>query len=206
MSRSSPHGAPRSPIFAAASCGYLVRVGQNGLVFEGFDETWPAVGGGVRLHERSGGVGPAVVLLHGHRRTQATWYRVAPLLLTAGYTVVCPDLRGYGQSSKPATKPDHGKYTKRAMAGDILALMRQLGHERFAVVGHDRGSCVATRLALDAPAAVTHLAVLDGVPIGEALARTDARFARSLVAVVLLRPTRQARAGDPGRPGCLVWR
>jgi len=82
-----------------------------------------------------------------------------------------------GQSAKPVTTADHRPYLKRAMAGDVLALMQQLGYERFAVVGHDRGSYVAARLALDAPQAVTRLAVLDSVPIGEALARADARFA-----------------------------
>ena len=136
------------------------------------------VGYGVRLRCRvGGGVGAPVVLLHGHPRTHTTWHRVAPLLRAAGHTVVCPDLRGYGQSSKPPTTADHRPYSKRAMAADVLALMRRLDHERFAVVGHDRGSYVAMRLALDAPEAVSHLAVLDSVPIGEALARADARFA-----------------------------
>jgi haloacetate dehalogenase len=102
---------------------------------------------------------------------------VAPRLVAAGYAVVCPDLRGYGRSSKPPTTDDHAPYSKRAMAGDVLALMRGLGHERFAVVGHDRGSYVAFRLAMDHPLAVTHLAVLDSSPIAEALDRTDARFA-----------------------------
>jgi len=99
--------------------------------------------------------------------------------------VICPHLRGYGQSSKPATTADHSPYSKRAMARDILRLMHHLGHDRFAVVGHDRfavvghdrGSYVAARLALDAPEVVTRLAVLDSVSIGEALARADARFA-----------------------------
>ena len=145
----------------------------------GFDEWDADVGGGVSLHGRSGGSGPPVVLLHGHPRTHTTWYRVAPLLVAAGHTVVCPDLRGYGRSSKPKTDPYHEPYSKRAMAADIRALMRGLGHERFAVVGHDRGSYVAMRLALDAPEAVTALGVLDCVPIGEALARADARFAAS---------------------------
>jgi haloacetate dehalogenase len=102
---------------------------------------------------------------------------VAPLLVGAGHTVVCPDLRGYGQSSKPATTPDHEPYSKRAMARDAVALMRALGHERFAFAGHDRGSYVAFRAAMDHPGSVTRLAVLDCVPIGEALARADARFA-----------------------------
>lgn len=121
--------------------------------------------------------GPPVLLLHGHPRTSATWHRVAPLVHAAGYTVVCPDLRGYGSSGKPATTPDHGPYSKRAMAGDARALMRHLGHDRFAVVGHDRGSYVALRLALDHPDVVTTLAVLDSIPIGEALDRCDDRFA-----------------------------
>ncbi|MGY1709721.1 alpha/beta fold hydrolase [Geodermatophilus sp. SYSU D00758] len=146
-------------------------------MFEGFVEEHREVATGVVLRVRHGGTGPAVVLLHGHPRTHTTWHRVAPLLAAAGATVVCPDLRGYGRSSKPPTTPDHSPYSKRAMAGDVLDLMRRLGHERFAVVGHDRGSYVATRLTLDHPAAVTGLAVLDGVPIGEALARADAGFA-----------------------------
>ncbi|MGW4463518.1 alpha/beta fold hydrolase [Micromonospora sp. NPDC004704] len=145
-------------------------------MFEGFDLQMIDVGP-AELRVRSGGAGPPVVLLHGHPRTHTTWHRVAPLLVAAGHTVVCPDLRGYGRSSKPATTDDHSPYSKRAMAGDVLALMRGLGHRRFAVVGHDRGSYVATRLALDAPDAVTGLAVLDCVPIGEALARAGSRFA-----------------------------
>jgi len=98
-------------------------------------------------------------------------------MLEAGYAVVCPDLRGYGQSSKPETTADHAPYSKRAMAGDMVALMRHLGHGRFAVAGHDRGSYVAFRLALDHPEAVSHLAVLDSVPISDALDRCNDRFA-----------------------------
>jgi haloacetate dehalogenase len=90
---------------------------------------------------------------------------------------VCPDLRGYDESSKPPTTPDHEPYSKRAMARDCVALMRTLGHERFALAGHDRGSYVAFRTAMDHPDAVSALAVLDSIPIGEALARADARFA-----------------------------
>jgi haloacetate dehalogenase len=131
---------------------------------------------GVRLRVRHGGAGSPVLLLHGHPRTHTTWHRVAPILAET-HTVVCPDLRGYGESAKPPTDEDHRPYSKRAMAQDCLELMRQLGHERFSVVGHDRGSYVAARLALDHPRAVASLAVLDSVPIGEALARCDARFA-----------------------------
>ena len=133
--------------------------------------------GGARLRVRTGGSGPAVVLLHGHPRTHTTWHRVAPALAERS-TVVCPDLRGYGRSQGPPPAPDHAAHSKRAMAGDVLALMRSLGHERFAVVGHDRGAYVAFRLAMDHPGAVTHLTALDSVPIGDALARADARFAQ----------------------------
>jgi haloacetate dehalogenase len=126
--------------------------------------------GEATLRVRHGGEGPPVVLLHGHPRTHATWHMVAARLAPT-HTVVCPDLRGYGESSK--VEP----YTKRAMAGDIVRLMRVLGHEGFAVVGHDRGAYVATRLALDHPRAVSAVSVLDAVPIGEALRRCDARFA-----------------------------
>ncbi|GHA08215.1 alpha/beta fold hydrolase [Streptomyces echinoruber] len=146
------------------------------MFFDGFELTRCA-GDGAELRVRHGGSGPAVLLLHGHPRTHATWHRVAPLLARAGHHVVCPDLRGYGESSKPATDDRHLPYSKRAMARDCVAVMRALGHERFAVVGHDRGAYVASRLALDHPEAVTALSVLDAVPIGEALARCDAAFA-----------------------------
>lgn len=130
------------------------------------------------LRVRHGGQGSPVLLLHGHPRTHATWHRVAPLL-AASHSVVCPDLRGFGQSSKPADRPDHANSSKRAKALDCLALMRHLGFERFAVVGHDRGSYTAFRLAMDHPAAITRLALLDGVPILEALERCDVRFAQA---------------------------
>ena len=130
------------------------------------------------LRVRHGGQGSPVLLLHGHPRTHATWHRVAPLL-AASHSVVCPDLRGFGQSSKPVDRPDHANSSKRAKALDCLALMRHLGFERFAVVGHDRGSYTAFRLAMDHPAAITRLALLDGVPILEALERCDVRFAQA---------------------------
>ena len=130
-------------------------------------------------------------------------------LLADAFTVVCPDLRGYGESSKPPDEPDHGQASKRAMAGDAVALMQALGHARFAVVGHDRGAYAALRTALDHPAAVTHLAILDAVPIGEAL-RTRRRALRAgVAALVLLRSARQAGAGDPlrsRRPGTRTTR
>src|SRR3989337_2850511 len=107
-------------------------------MFKGFlDERVPV--GDVTLRVRHGGAGPAVLLVHGHPRTGATWHRVAPLLVEAGHTVVCPDLRGYGASTAPPPVADHSTASKRAMASDVLAVMRLLGHERFAAVGHDRG-------------------------------------------------------------------
>jgi haloacetate dehalogenase len=134
--------------------------------------------GEAQLYVRHGGGGPPVLLLHGHPRTGATWHRVAPQLVAAGRTVVVPDLRGYGRSSSPPTTPDHAPYSKRAMAADLVALMRMLGHDRFAVAGHDRGSYVALRLALDHPDAVERLALLDCIPISEHLSRCDESFAR----------------------------
>jgi haloacetate dehalogenase len=133
--------------------------------------------GDVVLRVRWRGEGPPVVLLHGHPRTHTTWWQVAPRLAQSGHTVVCPDLRGYGRSTAPPTQPDHGQASKRAMAGDVAALMHHLGHERFAVAGHDRGCYVAFRTALDHPGAVTRLVVMDGIPIGDALQRCDAKFA-----------------------------
>lgn len=129
------------------------------------------------LRVRYGGQGPPLLLLHGHPRTHTTWHRVAPLLARE-HTVVCPDLRGYGQSSTPADTPDHSGMSGRALAQDMRVLMTHLGHERFAVAGHDRGSYVAFRLAMDHPDAVTRLAFLGQVPILDALERVNERFAR----------------------------
>ena len=109
-------------------------------VFDGFTLEEVDVGE-VVLRVRHGGQGRAVVLLHGHPRTHATWHWVAPLL--ARHTVVCPDLRGYGRSTLPPDQPDHAQSSKRAMANDVVALMQNLGHEQFAVAGHDRGALVA---------------------------------------------------------------
>jgi haloacetate dehalogenase len=134
--------------------------------------------GDVTLRVRHGGDGPPVVLLHGHPRTHATWHRVAPLL-AGEHTVVCPDLRGYGRSTAPPDAPRHAQASKRAMAADVAGLMRALGHERFAVVGHDRGALVAFRCAMDHPDAVSKMVVMDGVPVVEALERADWRFAAS---------------------------
>ena len=118
---------------------------------------------GATIHARTAGSGPPLLLLHGYPQTHAMWHRVAPRLAER-FTVVVPDLRGYGDSSKPAGDAAHHTYSKRVMAQDQVAVMRRLGHERFAVAGHDRGGRVAYRLALDHPKRVTRLAVLDIVP------------------------------------------
>ncbi|MEV4580936.1 alpha/beta hydrolase [Nonomuraea jabiensis] len=145
-------------------------------MFEGFVSENIDVGD-ASLYVRHSGEGFPVLLLHGHPRTSATWHEVAPRLVRQGFTVVCPDLRGYGRSRGPAPSPDHSAHSKRAMAGDMVRLMRALGHDRFAVAGHDRGSYVALRLALDHPAAVVRLALLDCIPISEHLRRANAKFA-----------------------------
>jgi haloacetate dehalogenase len=134
--------------------------------------------GEVTLRVRHGGRGSPVVLLHGHPRTHTTWHAVAPVLAER-HTVVCPDLRGYGGSTLPPDEPDHAQSSKRAMAGDVVRLMAYLEHRTFAVVGHDRGSSVAYRTALDHPGSVTRLVVMDGLPLVEHLERTDARFAQA---------------------------
>jgi haloacetate dehalogenase len=113
------------------------------------------------IHCAVGGSGPPLLLLHGYPQTHVIWHRVAPLL-AEHFTVVAADLRGYGDSKKPP--PDTVNYTKRAMAGDQVTVMRELGFARFAVAGHDRGGRVAHRMALDHPDTVTALAVLDIVP------------------------------------------
>ncbi len=143
------------------------------MFFARFELSHVDVGTAV-LRVRHGGSGPAVLLLHGHPRTHTTWWQVAPLLADAGFTVVCPDLRGYGES-RPASRV----FSKRAIAGDLPPLMARLGFEEFAVVGHDRGCYAAHRLAVDFPSVVSRLVVMDGVPISEAFARCDARFAAS---------------------------
>src|SRR5438105_5857481 len=127
--------------------------------------------GEATLRVRHGGSGPPLLLLHGHSQTHAMWHLVAPRLAQV-FTVVAPDLRGYGDSSKPKTTPDHEPYSKRAMARDAVALMQRLGFETFSVAGHDRGARCAYRLALDHPDRVSKLGVMDIIPTGEVFRRT----------------------------------
>ncbi|MEV7452460.1 alpha/beta fold hydrolase [Streptomyces nigra] len=131
-------------------------------VIPGFDQHRVPVADGVALHAAVGGSGPAVVLLHGFPQTHLMWRHVAADL-AADHTVICPDLRGYGASDRPA-ETDGSVYAKRTMAADVVELARRLGHDRFALAGHDRGALVAFRAALDHPGAVTHLACLDVLP------------------------------------------
>ncbi|ASU58660.1 alpha/beta fold hydrolase [Nocardiopsis dassonvillei] len=128
----------------------------------GFDYQRVPVAEGVALNAAVGGSGSPLVLLHGFPQTHLMWRHVAADL-AADHTVICPDLRGYGDSDKPADTDGHA-YAKRTMAADVVALARALGHERFALAGHDRGALVAIRAGLDHPGAVTHLASLDVLP------------------------------------------
>jgi len=122
------------------------------------------------------GSGPPVLLLHGFPQTHLMWRSVAPLLAHS-FTVICPDLRGYGRSGCPPSRSDHAPYSKRAMAADMVSVMEKLGFSRFSVAGHDRGGRVAYRLALDHPQRVERLAVLDVVPTADAWERADKRLA-----------------------------
>lgn len=118
---------------------------------------------GVRIRVSRAGSGPPLLLLHGYPQTHAMWRHVAPVL-AGQFTVICTDLRGYGDSDKPSGGGDHSAYSKRTMALDQLEVMRALGFQRFAVAAHDRGARVGLRMALDHPEVVSRLAVLDIVP------------------------------------------
>ena len=130
------------------------------------------------IFAKIGGSGPPLLLLHGFPETHLMWRDIAPAL-SEQFSVVCADLRGYGQSGTPPSEPDHRPYTKRVMADDMVGLMKLLGHDRFMVAGHDRGGRVAYRMALDHPAIIQKLAVLDVISTADAWDRADARFALS---------------------------
>ena len=140
-------------------------------MLDGFTSTVADVGETTIFLRRSGD-GPPLLLLHGFPETHLMWHRVAPVL-ARDFTVICPDLRGYGSSGKPSSTSDHAPYAKAAMARDMIAMMEQQGFRRFAIAGHDRGGRVAYRLAIDHPGRVDRLAVLDIIPTGDVLARTS---------------------------------
>ena len=143
--------------------------------FENFTlDTVTVAGGDIRL--RHGGDGPALLLVHGNPQTHAMWHAVAPALAER-FTVICPDIRGYGGSFKPGATADHAPYAKKEMAQDMAQLMAHFGHEEFFVGGHDRGARMAHRMALDFPDKIKKLAVLDIVPTIEHFERTNMDFA-----------------------------
>lgn len=131
----------------------------SGGALKGFDYRLITTSGAT-INVASRGKGAPLLLLHGYPQTHHMWHKIAPALAEE-FTVVCPDLRGYGDSSKPEGAPDHSNYSKRAMAADMLEVMAALGHREFLLAGHDRGGRVAYRLALDHPGAVQRLALLD---------------------------------------------
>jgi haloacetate dehalogenase len=131
---------------------------------------------GSNIFLRKLGTGPALLLLHGFPETHLMWRRVAPVLAN-NFTVICPDLRGYGNSGCPPSNDNHEPYTKRAMAEEMVFVMEQLGFTKFSVAGHDRGARVAYRMAIDFPDRVLQLSVLDIVPTSDVWDRADKRFA-----------------------------
>jgi haloacetate dehalogenase len=131
--------------------------------------------GETHIHVRVAGTGPGLLLLHGFPQTHVMWRPVAQLLAER-FTVVCADLRGYGESGCPPSPPDHSAYSKRAMARDMVEVMATLGFPRFHLAGHDRGGRVAYRLALDHPQRVASLAVLDIIPILDVWELADRRI------------------------------
>jgi haloacetate dehalogenase len=172
-------------------------------MFEGFKLSMIDTGDAV-IRVRHGGSGTPLLLLHGNPQTHVMWHKIAPRL-AQDFAVVAPDLRGYGDSNKPPATPDHAPYSKRAMARDQIAVMRQLGYERFLVAGHDRGGRCAYRLALDYQERVLELAVLDIVPTGEAFRRADMAFGLGFWHwFFLAQPYDLPERANRGRPGLFL--
>jgi haloacetate dehalogenase len=144
-------------------------------VLSGFETSVVDVGE-TTIFIRHKGSGRPLLLLHGFPQTHVMWHRVAPALAEE-FTVVCADLRGYGASGKPPSRPDHAPYSKSVMALDMMRMMAAIGFPRFSVAGHDRGGRVAYRMALEHPDRIERVALLDVVPTGESFRRADARFA-----------------------------
>jgi haloacetate dehalogenase len=131
----------------------------------GFTNTRIAVADNITLSVHTAGRGPAVLLLHGYPQSHHIWRHLGPELAKR-FSVVAPDLKGYGASDAPSATADSSNYSKRAMAAECVAVMRSLGHERFAVIGHDRGGRVAYRMAFDHPERISKLVTLDIIPTG----------------------------------------
>ena len=144
-------------------------------MFEAF-ESKRVTTGGTEINVKVGGVGPPLLLLHGYPQTHVIWHKIAPKLAEK-FTVVVTDLRGYGDSGKPASDAEHTPYSKRAMAADQIEVMSELGFKKFSVVGHDRGGRVAHRMVRDYPDRVGKIAVLDIAPTATMYGETDKAFA-----------------------------
>src|SRR5258706_1181527 len=182
LARSRAASAPRSGLRRDPRPLGNPRAARTGRIpvsalFPGFSRRQIKTGGAT-INLVTGGKGPAVLLLHGYPETHAMWHKVAPVLARE-YTVVCPDLRGYGDSSKPNGLPDHSHYSKRAVALDMVEVMDTLGPGSFHVVGHDRGGRVAHRLARDHGSRVKTLTVLDISPTLNMYKSTNFQFRRA---------------------------
>ena len=148
-------------------------------MFKNFKEEYIKGEGATLYVRRAGPEGaPPIVLLHGYPQTSAMWHGVAPILARS-FQVICPDLRGYGKSDKPASDSSHSMYSKRAMAKDVVAIMKHLGHKKYFIGAHDRGARVAHRLGLDHPQYVNAMILLDIAPTREMYAGTTTDFARA---------------------------
>lgn len=148
----------------------LVNIGPSEFI-EGFTLMDARLETEIKMRFAIGGKGPALMLVHGHPHTHIIWRKVAPLLAQK-YTVVLPDLRGYGDTDKPESTPDHRPYSKKEMAKDLISLMKLLNRSTFAFVGHDRGARVGHRLALDYPESVTKAVFVDIAPTATMYALT----------------------------------
>ena len=153
----------KTTLVASMSAADAQVTAQSARLFPGFTARRVQTSG-ASIHTLVGGSGPPLLLLHGYPQTHVEWHKIAPRLAQR-FTVVMTDLRGYGDSSKPADGENHANYSKRAMALDQVEVMRALGHDRFAVVGHDRGGRVTWRMAVEHPDRVTRAAILDIVPL-----------------------------------------
>ena len=153
----------------------LVNIGPSEFI-EGFTLMDARLETEIKMRFAIGGKGPALMLVHGHPHTHIIWRKVAPLLAQK-YTVVLPDLRGYGDTDKPESTPDHRPYSKKEMAKDLISLMKLLNRPTFAFVGHDRGARVGHRLALDYPESVTKAVFVDIAPTATMYALTNKEFA-----------------------------